>query len=104
MDPVPHRGGPLYMPACGTKRALRLACLAFLIQSAYPMLAAHAESGENVRFESAPLQPSEFQKQKAKEAGKALVVPPGIPLEGYLIKPDGSGPFPAVVILHGCDG
>ena len=23
-------------------------------------------------------------------------------LPGYLAKPDGSGPFPAVVILHGC--
>jgi dienelactone hydrolase len=25
-------------------------------------------------------------------------------LPGYLAKPDGSGPFPAVVILHGCGG
>ena len=25
-------------------------------------------------------------------------------LPGYLAKPDGSGPFPAVVILHGCAG
>src|SRR5690242_13923141 len=25
-------------------------------------------------------------------------------LPGYLAKPDGSGPFPAVVILHGCSG
>jgi len=26
------------------------------------------------------------------------------PLLGFLAKPDGSGPFPAVVLLHGCDG
>src|ERR1700738_3466339 len=25
-------------------------------------------------------------------------------LPGYLAKPDGSGPFPAVVVLHGCGG
>lgn len=25
-------------------------------------------------------------------------------LAGYLLKPDGDGPFPAVVMLHGCDG
>jgi dienelactone hydrolase len=26
------------------------------------------------------------------------------PLLGYLAKPDGAGPFPAVVVLHGCNG
>ena len=25
-------------------------------------------------------------------------------LPGYIAKPDGSGPFPAVVVLHGCSG
>ena len=26
------------------------------------------------------------------------------PLTGYLYRPDGAGPFPAVVGLHGCGG
>ena len=26
------------------------------------------------------------------------------PLLGYLAKPDGAGPFPAVIVLHGCNG
>jgi dienelactone hydrolase len=30
--------------------------------------------------------------------------PPDIVLDGYLIKPDGAGSFPAVVLLHGCSG
>jgi dienelactone hydrolase len=28
----------------------------------------------------------------------------GTPLAGYLLKPRGSGPFPALVLLHGCGG
>jgi dienelactone hydrolase len=28
----------------------------------------------------------------------------GITLEAYLYRPEGNGPFPAVVALHGCDG
>jgi dienelactone hydrolase len=80
------------------------ACLVLLIGMLRLISIAHAEFGERVQFESAPLQPSEFQKQKAKESGKTLAVPPGLPLEGYLVTPEGLGPFPAVVMLHGCDG
>ncbi|KAB2847849.1 MAG: dienelactone hydrolase family protein [Hyphomicrobiaceae bacterium] len=29
---------------------------------------------------------------------------PALKLNGYLLKPDGAGPFPAVVALHGCGG
>ena len=33
--------------------------------------------------------------------GRALVPPT---LTGYLVRPEGDGPFPAVVLLHGCSG
>jgi dienelactone hydrolase len=29
---------------------------------------------------------------------------PGEVIQGYLAKPDGAGPFPAVIVLHGCAG
>ena len=29
---------------------------------------------------------------------------PGTMLDGYLFRPDGAGPFPAIVALHGCSG
>jgi dienelactone hydrolase len=32
------------------------------------------------------------------------MAPDNMMLTGYLSKPDGDGPFPAVVMLHGCDG
>ena len=43
---------------------------------------------ENVQFES----------NSKSEDGKPLI------LSGILTKPNGKGPFPAVVLLHGCGG
>jgi dienelactone hydrolase len=38
-------------------------------------------------------------------AGEAVVFPgPGLELAGRLYRPGGDGPFPAVVMLHGCSG
>ena len=34
----------------------------------------------------------------------ATATRPGAPLQGYLTKPKGEGPFPAVVLLHSCLG
>jgi dienelactone hydrolase len=58
-----------------------------------PMLAwpAAASSENVVRFQSAP---------PAAEAGHVS----GAPVRGYLTKPNGDGPFPAVVLLHSCLG
>jgi dienelactone hydrolase len=44
-----------------------------------------------------PLERVEFAS-----ASQALI--PGDRIEGLLARPDGAGPFPAVVGLHGCDG
>lgn len=37
--------------------------------------------------------------------GEAARLPgPGVELQGRLYRPDGKGPFPAIVMLHGCSG
>ena len=46
-----------------------------------------AAASESVNFPSAP-----------RQAGSV------VQLSGYLYRPDGPGPFPAVVMLHGCSG
>jgi dienelactone hydrolase len=41
----------------------------------------------------------------ASAAGQSVNLPgPGIELAGVLHRPDGKGPFPAIVLLHGCGG
>jgi dienelactone hydrolase len=58
---------------------------------------------ELVRFESAPYRVAQIQRQQARERGEPG--PPGPDtISGYLSKPDGDGPFPAVIYLHGCAG
>jgi len=54
---------------------------------------AWAASLERVEFESA--------SQRRVPGG---VLSPGDDIKGYLAKPDGAGPFPAVIVLHGCAG
>nr|WP_088931475.1 dienelactone hydrolase family protein [Rhizobium leguminosarum] len=63
-----------------------------------------AKADELVRFESAPVKLSPFRIRKAAEQGEFLSQPPGTPLLGYLSRPQGDGPFPAVVVMPGCDG
>ncbi|MDC9832626.1 dienelactone hydrolase family protein [Rhizobium binxianense] len=63
-----------------------------------------ADADELVRFESAPVKLSPFRISKAREQGEILSQPQGTPLLGYLSRPEGDGPFPAVVLLHGCEG
>ncbi|MBB4194931.1 dienelactone hydrolase [Rhizobium aethiopicum] len=67
------------------------------------MSADPADADELVRFESAPVKLSAFRIRKAAEQGEILSQPRGTPLLGYLSRPPGDGPFPAVVLLHGCD-
>ena len=66
------------------------------------------ESAEVVEFESVfyTYPPSPFKVKQAEKLGKELelVTEPSIRLSGYLAKPEGEGPFPAVVFMHGCEG
>ncbi|QPF90199.1 dienelactone hydrolase family protein [Bradyrhizobium commune] len=57
---------------------------------------------ELVRFESAPVRVGQLQQRLARERGEAPKTADTI--EGYLAKPEGDGPFAAIVSLHGCDG
>ena len=51
---------------------------------------------------AAPLERVEFDSASQRLLSGTFIA--GDPIEGYLAKPDGAGPFPAVVGLHGCAG
>lgn len=63
-----------------------------------------AHSAERVQIESARYQVSSFQLRRARERGEKIAPPPADTIDGYLTKPDGAGPFAALVHLHGCGG
>ena len=65
---------------------------------------AAAPAPEWVEFTSVTTPPTPFTLKQAKARGIELKQEPGTPLRGLLVRPDGAGPFPAVVLLHGCDG
>jgi dienelactone hydrolase len=56
---------------------------------------APALADERVKFDSAVTRSGQ---------GPAGVNQPGAAIEGYLTKPSGDGPFPAVILLHSCLG
>jgi hypothetical protein len=72
--------------------------------SAQPVL----ENAVVVEFESVsftyPLSP--FKVKQAKKKGITLdpKIEPSIPLKGFFTKPEGVGPYPAVILLHTCAG
>jgi dienelactone hydrolase len=57
-----------------------------------------------VQFEGAAQPLGSLQRRLASERGEVPKDIPGDRLQGILAKPDGNGPFAAVVALHGCDG
>ena len=76
--------------------------LAFIAAMMLLALQAPGRAAEVVHFTSAVLPPSPFKLRQAKAQGKELKQEPGFPLWGHLNKPSGNGPFPAVVLMHGC--
>lgn len=64
--------------------------------------AAHA--AERVRFESARYQVGPLQRRLALERREPILRQSAETVDGYLTKPAGGGPFPALVHLHGCGG
>jgi dienelactone hydrolase len=65
-----------------------------------------AVAAERVRFDSAAAKPmlTEFQRRRAEAAGQKIEPMPGDPIDGHVVKPAGTGPFPVVVYLHDCSG
>jgi dienelactone hydrolase len=63
-----------------------------------------AMAAERVRFESARYRVGPLQQRLARERGETVARPPADLIDGYLIMPNGDGPFPAIVHLHGCSG
>ncbi len=57
-----------------------------------------------VEFTSATTPPTPFQLQRASRQGIELQQAWGTRLRGLLMHPAGEGVFPALVLLHGCDG
>ena len=78
------------------------ACLGVAVFVATLSTNAATLAGELVRFESAPVRVGQLQQRLARERGEAPKAADTI--EGYLTKPEGDGPFAAIVYLHGCDG
>ena len=66
-------------------------------------VAAPAPAREWVEFASATT-PTPFALKRAEAQGIELKQEPAAPLRGLLVRPEGKGPFPTVILLHGCDG
>lgn len=64
---------------------------------------AAAKTARQVDFRSADTPPTPLQLKRA-EVQENPLGRPGDELTGFLRIPDGDGPFPAAVLLHGCEG
>ena len=67
-----------------------------------PLPSSATSVAEKVEFESAPRPLGKLMEQRARARGEDPKPTPGDRLQGYLAKPQGRGPFPAVVVMHGC--
>lgn len=81
---------------------MRFALPALLLTTLLTVLTASAE--ERVGFDSARYIVGHLQQRMARERGEAPQERTATPIIAYLSKPEGAGPFPAVVHLHGCSG
>lgn len=61
-------------------------------------------AAETVRFHSATMPPTPFQQRLARERAQPIPDQPSAELTGEFYRPIGTGPFPALVSLHGCAG
>src|SRR5438067_811894 len=64
----------------------------------------HAAAAERVQIESARYQIGPLQRRLALERREPIIPAAPSIVDGFLTRPQGPGPFPAVVHLHGCGG
>jgi dienelactone hydrolase len=67
-------------------------------------LLASPATAETVHFPSGTTPPTPLQQRLARERGQPIAPQPTTELVGELHRPAGVGPFPAIVVLHGCSG
>jgi dienelactone hydrolase len=65
---------------------------------------AFARSPMLVEFQGAAQPLGSLQQRTSSEGEEVPKHIPGDRIQGFFAKPEGSGPFPAIVALHGCDG
>ena len=75
-----------------------------LTGTAVLLLMATAGCVTNTRVKLNSLQPQWSELKAARDAGEKVALGPDIEIAAVLRKPEGDGPFPAVVLLHGCGG
>jgi len=68
------------------------------------MLLVSPAIAETVHFPSATTPPTPLQQRLARERDQPIMPQPTTALVGELHRPEGTGPFPAIVALHGCGG
>jgi dienelactone hydrolase len=103
---------PLDIPSFVDRRAaslhklvdLNLRCVAALLLGTTFALTSHSVAEELVKFDTATARVGQLQQRLAHERGETIKGAPGISIEGYTSKPEGAGPFPAVILLRGCGG
>ena len=86
------------------RTAILVALVTALLIAVGDQYSAFAFASEEVHFTSASVPPTPFQTKRAQAKGIELKPKPGIPLTGKLSKPEGAGPYPAVVLFHDCFG
>jgi dienelactone hydrolase len=83
---------------------VRTCSAAILLAIAFCAPGNRAMADEAVTFASARYLVGDLQQRLARERGKTVQSPPAEKIIGYLSRPPGNGPFPAIVHLHGCGG
>ena len=78
------------------------ASFALFLVSTFAGAPSQAAAEELIRLESIPFRAAEIVERAEIERGKAPKPPDTV--EAYLSKPEGDGPSPAIVYLHGCGG
>src|SRR3954447_21886801 len=96
-------GGPA---TCESNRAMQVLkrSATFLLAAVLLIQGAAAQAiNDHVTFDAAPYVLGRLQQRQALERGE-MVVASSQAIDGYLSKPEGEGPFAALVYLHGCAG